>query len=69
MNPPTRNRLTDSVVRPAMVADDGMPCAAICSHAGSEFGAEGGHDALGDRARHDVAVHRAVFGGEVEQPQ
>ena len=35
MNPPTRNRLTDSGVRLATVATVGMPWAAISSHAGA----------------------------------
>ena len=36
---------------------------------GQEFGAERRDDALGHGAGHDVAVHGAVFGGEVEQPR
>ena len=36
---------------------------------GREFGSEGGDDAQRDRTRHHVAVHRAVFGGEIEQSQ
>ena len=34
-----------------------------------QFGAECRHDALCHCARHDVAVHGPVLGGEVEQPQ
>ena len=34
MNPPTRNRVTDSGVRLAIGETTGMPCVAIASHAG-----------------------------------
>ena len=64
MNPPTRNRLTDSVAGPAMSAAGGdlLTC-------GRELGSEGGDRTQRDRARHHVAVHRAVFGGEIEKRQ
>ncbi len=69
MKPPTRNRLTESGVTVVIALTTGMPCCGDLLAGGQEFGAERRHDALGHRARHDVAVHRAVLGGEVEQPQ
>ena len=69
MNPPTRNRVTDSGVRPAMAATTGMPCAAISSHAGSSSARKAVTTrcvtALGTTLRYIDAV----LGGEVEQPQ
>jgi hypothetical protein len=68
MNPPTRNRVTDSGVRLAMAATAGMPCAAISSHAGSSS-ARKALTTRCHRTRHDVAVRRTVLGGKVEQTQ
>ena len=50
-----------------MAADDRHALRGDLLARGQQFGAEGGDDPLGHRARHDVAVHRAVLGGEVEQ--
>ena len=65
MNPPTRKRLTASGVRLA----GGHARRGYLLARGREFGAECGNHPLCDRARHDVAVHRAVVGGEIEQRQ
>ena len=69
MNPPMRNRLTDSGVRLATVVTTRMPCSRDLLTRGREFGAEGGDDTLRHRARHDVAVHRTMVGGEIEERQ
>ncbi len=65
MNPPTRNRLTDSVVSPAISVDRGLGRDLFAR--GREFRTEGRDDAHRDCTRHHIAVHRAVFGGEIEQ--
>ena len=66
MNPPIRNRLTASGVRPATVVAAGVP--AISSHAGASS-ARNAATTQCDRAGHDVAVHRPVLSGEIEESQ